>query len=1008
MNTTCSRVSLPHLTLICFLPLGWFLASPARAETEREIAVAKLKAEVPGLRIEQGLWPGHAAWVHSTEGFLRGARDGAPTGAKNPSTGALAGGPYHAIKAFLDEEPAVFGHSADALTNAVIRRDAVSPRHGMRTTVWQQQIEGIPVFGGQVIGHTTRDGQLVSLFSGFVSDAAAKSRAAGQMEPKIPVAEAIARAAADLGEKVDVNTILPSAKVAGGVEGFQHFGAPHLKPGTYARLVWVPRPANQLDLCWEVLLTPQGQGELYRVILDAQTGEVRMRHSLSAHLRDASYRVYTNDSPTPMTPGCPAPSTNQPPEVPRTLLTLSALSTNASPAGWINDGDNETLGNNVDAHLDADGDDQPDLPRPQGSPFRVFDFPLNLATDPYWCSDAGVVNAFYWCNVAHDWFYELGFTEAWGNFQTTNFARGGVGGDAIQVDVQDGDGYNRDHIYPYPYDGMAPRIELYAYPFSPRRDSALDDEAILHEYTHGVCQRAVGGSAGLTDLQPWGLWEGWACFYPLALLSEPGDDPRATYPFSVFLSWQVGNMNLRDCYFGGGLRYPVSTDMSKNPLTLKDIDPTQASSHPGVPLNPNISPLESDPTEEHRQGEVWCVALWNARANLIDKHGAVAGNQLMLQLVYDGLTLSPPNPTFLQARDAILLADRLNTGGANQTELWQAFAQRGMGVSAHCPPSFTTTGVQEAFDLPDFLEIRPSADLFPRGLVGGPFSPTNMFYALTNRGGSSLNWSASPSQSWVSIIPASGSLAPGAGTRVEVRLGPAVNTFGKNIYTNVITFTDAATGRAQARWVVLQVGDAQPTEVFGSDDFDLANTSLTFTPDGSWTYYDVCRGPAVTFPTDPSGGTPVFLEDDACVGVQLAGGATVSLFGERADVFYIGSNGYLTFDQGDSANTQSEYWYFTSKRIAALMNDLDSSAGGSVSWKQLKDRAAVTFQEVPFFGQTNSNNFQFELFFDGRIRLTWLGMDTRTGVVGLSRGGTRVPGDFVESDLSAFAACPQP
>ena len=42
----------------------------------------------------------------------------------------------------------------------------------------------------------------------------------------------------------------------------------------------------------------------------------------------------------------------QPPRVPRVLLTFSALNTNASPNGWIDDGVNELRGNNVDAHLD--------------------------------------------------------------------------------------------------------------------------------------------------------------------------------------------------------------------------------------------------------------------------------------------------------------------------------------------------------------------------------------------------------------------------------------------------------------------------------------------------------------------------------------------------------------------------------------------------------------------------------------------------------------------------------
>jgi len=49
---------------------------------------------------------------------------------------------------------------------------------------------------------------------------------------------------------------------------------------------------------------------------------------------------------------------------------------------------------NVDAQLDRNGDDQPDLPRPHGTPYRVFDFPLNLNQAPEASSNAAVVQLF--------------------------------------------------------------------------------------------------------------------------------------------------------------------------------------------------------------------------------------------------------------------------------------------------------------------------------------------------------------------------------------------------------------------------------------------------------------------------------------------------------------------------------------------------------------------------------------------------------------------------------------
>jgi len=45
-------------------------------------------------------------------------------------------------------------------------------------------------------------------------------------------------------------------------------------------------------------------------------------------------------------------------------------------------------------------------------------------------------------------------------------------------------------------------------------------------------------------------------------------------------------------------------------------------------------------------------------------------------------TSQPCNPNFVQARDAILDADRALTGGSNACEIWSGFAKRGLGSGA--------------------------------------------------------------------------------------------------------------------------------------------------------------------------------------------------------------------------------------------------------------------------------------------------------------------------------------
>jgi hypothetical protein len=263
---------------------------------------------------------------------------------------------------------------------------------------------------------------------------------------------------------------------------------------------------------------------------------------------------------------------------------------------------------------------------------------------------------------------------------------------------------------------------------------------------------------GISALQSAGMGEGWSDFYALALLSEPEDDIDGNYAFGAYATLQLGS--LRANYYFGIRRYPYSTDLQKNPLTLKDIDPNQIDPHTSVPVSPlfGFAPLFAG--EVHAQGEVWCSMLWDARANLIRQHGFAVGNEMILRLVTDGMKLAPPNPTFTQARDAILLADQINHQGAHYAELWTAFARRGLGFSALTPDAGTTLRVREAYDLPDGLVIKSGAGLVSSGPAGGPFSTPCQIYPLTNFSGEPLHWTLNVPGPWLSAVPASACFSP--------------------------------------------------------------------------------------------------------------------------------------------------------------------------------------------------------------------------------------------------------
>jgi len=213
-----------------------------------------------------------------------------------------------------------------------------------------------------------------------------------------------------------------------------------------------------------------------------------------------------------------------------------------------------------------------------------------------------------------------------------------------------------------------------------RRDSSFDNEIVTHEYVHGVTNRLTGGAANvlcLQLLQSAGLGEGWSDFVSIALTHKPGAtraDPRTLGAYSV------GNS------LGPGLRrYPYSTELAVNPLTLAD--------------------LASVP-EVHAIGEIWAVTLWEMYWNLVDEYGfdadlvaGAGGNNLALRLVIDALSLQPCSPTFTSARNAILQADLLDTGGANRCPIWAAFARRGVGLSANAGSASGVSAVAD-FNVP--------------------------------------------------------------------------------------------------------------------------------------------------------------------------------------------------------------------------------------------------------------------------------------------------------------------
>lgn len=775
-------------------------------KTEQSPAVSEFSKVFPEASVSLDSLLQVPRWIGARHNFLSGP-NGQGRGISPVTLARIpVNDPYRVTKAFVLEHKALFGHGPELLDAAKIKRDYVTAHNGLHTVVWEQEVDGIPVFEALFVSHTSRRQELLSISSHFVpaADKAAAKETANRTalldNPPVSATKALEKALQNIGENLSSPVHMEKMEVEGPVR-HQRLQSDSLQGDADIQLIWLPINRNSLRLCWRVIFTSRERGEMFLTLIDVKTGSPWLRRKLTENISDAAYRVYTTESPSPQSPGYSTPSTNQPGFTTRSLVVISGLNTNASPNGWINDGDNETSGNNVAAQTDRDADNLPDLPRPRGAPFRVFDLPMDLAQDPLTHGDASVVNLFYWCNWMHDKLYEYGFTEGAGNFQVNNFGRGGSGNDPVMADAQDGSGFNNAN-FSTPPDGMPGRLQMFIFNGpTPNRDGDLDTQVILHEYAHGLSSRLVGGGAGISDLQSRGLGEGWSDFYSLALLSKPEHPLNANYPEGAYSTYRL--FGLQENYYFGIRRYPYSTDMLKSPLTLKDIDPGLAEMHEGIPRNPVII---NSPTEIHNLGEVWCAALWDARANLITKYGFEIGNPLSIQLVTDAMNLTPANPTFIEARDALLQADLINHGAIHYHELWQAFAKRGMGADASVPSSVTTSGVIESFSTPDELLVTPISDVSSGGTITGPFSNASQNYTLINTGTNALDWSAGATMSWVNLSATAGTLTGlGDSTNILISLNNSASNLAVGVYTGIVAFTNLETGISRTRVFTLTV-----------------------------------------------------------------------------------------------------------------------------------------------------------------------------------------------------------
>jgi hypothetical protein len=414
--------------------------------------------------------------------------------------------------------------------------------------------------------------------------------------------------------------------------------------------------------------------------------------TVAAHA--ASYRVY----PLPIA---------SPDHGVRALL-VNPHSVSASPFGWHDTngapGPEFTIlrGNNVWVYLDQDNDNQPDGFGPDGGAGLVFDYPAAPGlVAPLIYADALATNAFYLGNMMHDILWHHGFREADGNFQVNNYGQGGLGNDPVRIEIFNGGGFNNANST-LTADGDSPRIQLYVWNMTdPAREPSFDAAVLGWAYMQPTQARLVGTSCLANSENPrfgYGDYFGTLLTTDFATTTPATPRPMAT--------WIIGQP-----VTGPGIRgVPYSVDMSIDPRTYAD------------------SPTSNVPAGV---GSIFASVLWDLTWRLVELEGfsgnlfgGDGGENRALRLVIQALKSQPCNAGLVSARDALLAANQALYGGADQCELWQVFARRGLGASASQGLSSTNTDNVAAFDVPAMCQ----EGLFQDGFEPAPPGPAWSLY----------------------------------------------------------------------------------------------------------------------------------------------------------------------------------------------------------------------------------------------------------------------------------------
>ena len=371
------------------------------------------------------------------------------------------------FKTLVDEK----GFSAEDFQQYRLADEVFSQKSGLTHWYIQQQYNGIDIHNAVL--NATFDGQELKLRGNRMIPRLANR--IKQTAPTLGMSDALSHAleALDIENKtissIDWKPSLPGNKWMANL--------PEISAEPIVATLKYLLVEDVVALTWEISILTQDGHHWWALRLDATTGALLDRndwvihcdfgHAHTSHGAKPYEVEAMAAAPLPMLPAqyrvFPLP-VESPNHGNRSLLVNPSDST-SSPFGWhdvngINGAEYTiTRGNNVYAYEDANNSNTPGF-SPDGTSSLVFDFPYSVSNSVLANQSAAITNLFYMNNMMHDIWYHYGFDEAAGNFQENNYARGGLAGDYVLAEAQDGGGTSNAN-FATPPDGSNPRMQMY-------------------------------------------------------------------------------------------------------------------------------------------------------------------------------------------------------------------------------------------------------------------------------------------------------------------------------------------------------------------------------------------------------------------------------------------------------------------------------------------------------------------------------------------------------------------